>query len=670
MEIVSSIWKNASLLIPRRVLVETIGLLVLGFGIILAIAIYSYSPSDYIGSQTIWDTKNLAGPFGAYVGQAILGYFGYVGLIWPPVFFLWGVLIAFGFGFLPNAKRVVGLMGVLICLAVIAELQGAYFSFAEPVFGFGGKLGSVISVPLVKHFGYGGALTLAVTIAVINLILTRNLSTSNVKHQLEYGRYRGQKAFKQIKRKALEFRDAEEDRLRRKRNPNLTVIDGKSTSSSKSSASSSAGKSSSLQATSKQATAKSAVVNQASSEIVKAEDIETHLQIDYSLSKSLKVSSSIFKASEAAKKRPAGYHESMAKKLTRQLEEFKVAGKVVRIHEGPVVTTFEFEPSAGQKVSKITSLSEDLARLLEARSLRILSPIPGKKTLGFEVPNQDIRMVGFKDFISHKTFNARDTQLPIGMGADTSGKAFVADLAAMPHLLVAGSTGSGKSVFINTLIASLISRHSPRKLRFVMIDPKMVELAAFNDIPHMACPVVTDPKEDAKSKLDALVAEMDKRYQQFQLLGTRNITGFNDIIKAGKKASYPKYEGRWAPMPYVVLIVDELADLMMTLGKDAETPITRLAQKARAAGIHVVIATQRPSADVVTGLLKANFPTRVAFRVSSSIDSRTILDQSGAELLLGKGDMLYQSSQGVVRLHGAYLSDAELNKLVMEWKKA
>lgn len=666
MEIVSGIWKNASLLISRRALIETIGLLVLGFGIILAIAIYSYSPSDYIGSQAIWETKNLAGPFGAYVGQGILGYFGYVGLIWPPVFFLWGVLIAFGFGFLPNAKRVVGLIGVLISLAVIAELQGAYFAFAEPVFGFGGKLGSFLSVPLVKHFGYGGALTIAVILATINLIITRNLSTSNVKHQLEFGRYKGQKALKQLKRKALDFKYAEEDRLRRKKNPNLTLVENGAAPKSKETSNSSSAKMNSA----KNHVKKVKAVKHSNAETSNSSDIETQLEIDYSLSKSLKVSSNIFKSSQEAQKKPKGFHESMAKKLTNQLAEFKVAGKVVRIHEGPVVTTFEFEPSAGQKVSKITSLSEDLARLLEARSLRILSPIPGKKTLGFEVPNQEVRMVGFKDFISHKNFNARDTQLPIGMGSDTSGKAFVSDLAAMPHLLVAGSTGSGKSVFINTLIASLICRHSPRKLRFVMIDPKMVELAAFNDIPHMACPVVTDPKEDAKSKLDALVAEMDKRYQQFQLLGTRNITGFNEVIKSGKKASYPKYEGRWAPMPYVVLIVDELADLMMTLGKDAETPITRLAQKARAAGIHVVIATQRPSADVVTGLLKANFPTRVAFRVSSSIDSRTILDQSGAELLLGKGDMLYQSSQGVVRLHGAYLSDGELNKLVNQWKKA
>ena len=255
-------------------------------------------------------------------------------------------------------------------------------------------------------------------------------------------------------------------------------------------------------------------------------------------------------------------------------------------------------------------------------------------------------------------------QKPFAMGVDIFGNAVVEDLAEMPHLLVAGSTGAGKSVFMNTLIGSLIARHSAATLRLVMIDPKMVEMAAYNDLPHMACKVITDPAGEARLALGRLVSEMDERYRRMQAVGARNIDSFNEIIRTQKITDFLSYEGKWSIMPYIVLIIDEMADMMMLLGKEIETPITRLAQKARACGIHMVIATQRPSADVVTGLIKANFPTRVAFRVMSGIDSRTILDQNGAETLLGKGDMIYLSAGKARRLHGAYLAESEVQSMV------
>jgi S-DNA-T family DNA segregation ATPase FtsK/SpoIIIE len=334
------------------------------------------------------------------------------------------------------------------------------------------------------------------------------------------------------------------------------------------------------------------------------------------------------------------------------------------VTQGPVVTTFEFKPAPGTKVSKISALGEDLARLLKAQSLRVLAPIPGKDTVGFEVPNTERSTIGFADLIDTPEFKSTKRKMPIAMGVDIFGKAVTEDLAEMPHLLVAGSTGSGKSVFMNTLIGSLIARHTPSTLRLIMIDPKMVEMAAYNALPHMACPVITDPQNEAKSVLDQLVQEMESRYERMRVVGARNIDGFNETVKSKRKSEFLEFEGKWAPMPFIVLIIDEMADMMMMLGKDAEQPIARLAQKARACGIHMVIATQRPSADVVTGLIKANFPTRVAFRVLSGIDSRTILDQSGAEGLLGKGDMLYLASGGTHRLHGAYLPESEVHAMV------
>jgi S-DNA-T family DNA segregation ATPase FtsK/SpoIIIE len=355
--------------------------------------------------------------------------------------------------------------------------------------------------------------------------------------------------------------------------------------------------------------------------------------------------------------------------LEERLASFQIKGTVTDAHVGASLTMYEFQPDPGVKVSKITSLSDDLALMLGASTIRILAPIPGKKTLGIEVPNDEASAVSFSSLLPALLKETKTQELPVALGLDVHNNALVVDLASMPHLLVAGTTGSGKSVFMNALISSLLFTRSPKDLRFIMIDPKMIELSPYNGIPHLLRPVVTDVTE-AKNLLVWAEQEMDRRYQMFSDLQARNITSFNEKIgsstqsqcerRAGKKISW-----KWAEMPYIVIVIDELADLMLTQGRDVEVPITRIAQKARAAGIHLVIATQRPSADIVTGLIKTNFPTRISFKVSSGIDSRTILDDSGAEKLLGRGDMLLlPNGQAIQRLQGCFLSESEVKKIV------
>jgi S-DNA-T family DNA segregation ATPase FtsK/SpoIIIE len=315
----------------------------------------------------------------------------------------------------------------------------------------------------------------------------------------------------------------------------------------------------------------------------------------------------------------------------------KVEGKISDITEGPVVTTIQFEPAPGTKASKIVGRDEDRARLLSAESLRVLAPIPGRNTVGFDVPRPTRRTIRFDHALGSFRKVAKELSLPIVLGVDTFGHTVIEDLASMPHLLVPGATGSGKSVFINTLMASLVSGNTAKALRFVMIDPKMVELAPFNDLPHMACPVVTDLERDGVAILDRLVAEMEDRYRRLKAIGARNIHAFNEKIRTRRRHRFPKFQWKRQTTPRVGFLVDEFADMIAMLGKDAGMAVARLARKARAAGIHLVIATQRPSVNVVTGVIKANFPTHIALRVLSGVDSRTILDPVGGGDAAGAG---------------------------------
>lgn len=350
-----------------------------------------------------------------------------------------------------------------------------------------------------------------------------------------------------------------------------------------------------------------------------------------------------------------------ARKLERTFQSFGVKAKVTQVHLGPAVTKYEVYPDVGVKVSKIVNLSDDLALALAAKDIRIEAPIPGKSAIGIEVPNAEVAMVSLKEVLESKLNDKPDAKLLIGLGRNISGEAVLAELNKMPHLLVAGATGSGKSVCVNGIITSILMRAKPHEVKMMMIDPKMVELNVYNGIPHLLAPVVTDPKK-ASQALKKVVNEMERRYELFSHTGTRNIEGYNDHIKRSNAEEEVKRPGT----PYIVVIVDELADLMMVASSDVEDSITRLSQMARAAGIHLIIATQRPSVDVITGVIKANIPSRIAFSVSSQTDSRTILDMGGAEKLLGRGDMLFLpvGANKPVRVQGAFLSDEEVEHVV------
>jgi len=372
--------------------------------------------------------------------------------------------------------------------------------------------------------------------------------------------------------------------------------------------------------------------------------------------------------------------EEMSRLVESILQDFNVIVEVVGVLPGPVITRFELQPAAGVKVSRISSLSKDLARALSVTSVRIVEVIPGKSVIGLEIPNREREMVTLRELLASRNFEKSKSVLTLAMGKDISGAPVVADLGKMPHALVAGTTGSGKSVAINTMILSLLYRATPEQVRMIMIDPKMLELSVYEGIPHLLTPVVTDMKE-ASNALRWAVAEMERRYKLMSKMGVRNLAGFNQMIEDAEvngetirdpmfQLVNPLEEGEEFPilttLPSIVIVIDELADMMMIVGKKVEELIARLAQKARAAGIHLILATQRPSVDVLTGLIKANVPTRISFQVSSRIDSRTILDQGGAETLLGNGDMLFLPSGTSIpiRAHGAFVDDHEVHRVV------
>ena len=374
--------------------------------------------------------------------------------------------------------------------------------------------------------------------------------------------------------------------------------------------------------------------------------------------------------------------EAISRQVELKLADFGIEAEVVAVHPGPVVTRYELQPSPGLKVSRVTNLAKDLARSLSTVSVRIVEVIPGKTTIGLEIPNEEREIVVLSDVLKSSQYDADASPLALGLGKDISGHPVVVDLASMPHLLVAGTTGSGKSVAINAMILSLLYKASSSDVRMIMIDPKMLELSVYEGIPHLLAPVVTDMKH-ASNALRWCVVEMDRRYRLMSALGVRNIGGYNRKVSAATDGGtpirdplfQPDGDGGEAPalakLPWIVVVVDELADMMMLTGKKVEELIARLAQKARAAGIHLILATQRPSVDVITGLIKANIPSRIAFQVSSKVDSRTILDQMGAEHLLGHGDMLYLGPgvSAPSRVHGAFVADHEVHKVVKNLKQ-
>lgn len=379
--------------------------------------------------------------------------------------------------------------------------------------------------------------------------------------------------------------------------------------------------------------------------------------------------------------------EENARMLEAVLDDYGVKGEIVSVRPGPVVTMYELEPAPGLKASRVIGLSDDIARSMSALSARV-STVPGRTVIGIELPNEKREMVSFREILSSRDYGDGTQNLPLALGKDIGGSSMVADLAKMPHLLIAGTTGSGKSVAINTMILSLLYKLSPDECRLIMIDPKMLELSVYDGIPHLLSPVVTDPKK-AVVALKWVVGEMEDRYRKMSKMGVRNIAGYNGRVKEAlakgemfsrtvqtgfdDDTGEPVFESEeFAPevLPYIVVIVDEMADLMMVAGKEIEACIQRLAQMARASGIHLIMATQRPSVDVITGTIKANFPTRISFQVTSKIDSRTILGEMGAEQLLGMGDMLYMAGGAkITRCHGPFVSDEEVEEVVNHLKQ-
>ena len=366
--------------------------------------------------------------------------------------------------------------------------------------------------------------------------------------------------------------------------------------------------------------------------------------------------------------------------LEKKLADFGVEGKVVEVKPGPVITMYELEPAPGVKINKITNLSDDLALALRAPSIRIIAPIPGKAVIGIEIPNHEREPVHLKDVLDNEVFLESQFKLPIVLGEDIVGTPVITDLVKMPHLLIAGTTGSGKSVSLNAMICSILFKAPPDDVKFLMIDPKRLELSAYEGIPHLLHPVVVDPKK-ASQVLKWAVEEMERRYKVIVEFGVKNIEAFNRLIEKTPKEKIAKLYGISeteqtegiipTKLPYIVIVIDELADLMMVAQRNVEESLARIAQMARAAGIHLILATQRPSVDVITGVIKANFPTRISFQVSSKVDSRTILDQLGAENLLGAGDMLFMppGTSKLARIHGPYVSDKEIERIVEFIKK-
>ena len=589
---------------------EFIGLILISTSIGLAIAFTTYSPEDpsFIYGDRDFEIKNFFGIYGSSVADFLLQSFGLVSFLILANFLFWGINLIIK----KEIKRIILKLFLVVAYLVLGTIF-IYITFNNSFWlidngnaGFVGKIGYEF---LSTWFPYIDNSYSAYGLLLLTLILFIFSSDLNFK-KIATGTYSIIASLFRRRNNAVPDINFDETPVEEKsgivERPQQSFSFGSEAKSEK-------------------------IVNPVRSKYKLP-------VIDY-----LEKNSSKLSATDLNKNRPDG--EFMEKILL----DFGIDGKIKAINSGPVVSLYEFEPAPGVKVSKIINLSEDLARNTSSTSARV-SVIPGKNTVGIEIPNETRESVSLREIISYEKFQKKDVKLPIALGKSISGMPIIGDLTSMPHLLIAGTTGSGKSVCINTIIVSLLYKLNPDLCKFILIDPKMLELSTYEGIPHLLTPVITDAKK-ATSALAWTVKEMNSRYKLMSKVGVRNIDGYNAKHKL--------------KMPYIVVVVDEMSDLMLVAGKEIENYIQKLSQMARAAGIHIIMATQRPSVDVITGTIKANFPTRVSFQVSSKIDSRTILGEQGAEQLLGKGDMLFMSSANrIVRIHGPFVSENEIEKIV------
>jgi len=654
---------DESALAMKRRLSEALFLLILVGAVYLLLCLLSHDPSDPGWSRAAADAEidNLGGAFGAWLADLFLVLFGYMAYAAP-------VLIGFaGFRVLSERGEPAGLVewsvrtgGLLLAVLTGCMLLSMQASGAGDHPG-GGIIGDVLSAPMVSTLGLAGGVLISLSIFLGGITLFTGLSWIDVVDRT--GRFalnalawladkivQGRDWFAGRRARAEREEVRKRDSIRRKTRKEVRIEPRVEAAADK--------------PAEKKIRQQPLFKNLSPGELPPLELLD-----------------------EAPVKR-AGYSEEALKAMSRQVElklaDFGVEVEVVAVHPGPVITRFELQPAPGVKGAQISNLSKDLARGLSVISVRVVDVIPGKSVIGLEIPNQNREIVYLREILASEAYARSNSPLTLGLGKSIAGKPMVADLSRMPHLLVAGTTGSGKSVAINAMILSLLYKASPDQVRVIMIDPKMLELSVYEGIQHLLTPVVTDMKEAANA-LRWCVAEMERRYKLMASVGVRNLAGYNRKVKEATDKGQPipdpmvdpseLVEGEPRPvleaLPYIVVVVDEFADLMMIVGKKIEQLIARLAQKARASGIHLILATQRPSVDVITGLIKANIPTRMAFQVSSRVDSRTILDQQGAEQLLGHGDMLYlpPGSGLPERIHGAFVDDHEVHAVVESLKQ-
>ncbi|MCF7821188.1 MAG: DNA translocase FtsK 4TM domain-containing protein [Mariprofundaceae bacterium] len=632
----------------HSILREALALLLLMLVLVIALSLYSFNPQDpSFNHETSVAAMNQAGIVGAYIADFFYQLFGYAS--WIAILLGVALVVRIAFGLHPFAGGWTTLFW-LPCLLGCAGLMAAHADILSQVglmalpAGAGGALGALLSEGLLSTLhAIGrdlvlGAVVLSSFIAASHISMLALFQRAGVGIKWSMGiayaligRWRGKI---DIRRDRIEGR---ERRLETKASRPVHIAE------------------------SEPEVMQPAKVNVSR----KAREQQ---QRELSLGTPPKSGFRLPGLSLFTAKREDGHAysaetlQAMARMLEKKLLDYRVEGQVVAVQPGPVVVQFEFEPAPGTKAGRIVALQDDLARSMSAVSVRVAGNIPGKNVIGIEIPNQEREMVLMHDILASRAFSDRKKKLPLALGVDIAGQAVVVDLAKMPHLLVAGTTGSGKSVSINTMICSMLMTYSPQDLRLIMVDPKMLELSMYDDIPHLLVPVVTSPHKAAKA-LAWAVYEMERRYHLMSEARVRNLEGYN-------KAADASENGELERLPYIVIVIDELADLMMVAGKEVEQAICRIAQKARAAGLHLILATQRPSVDVITGLIKANLPSRLSFQVSSKIDSRTILDQMGAEQLLGQGDALFMSGgRDLIRIHGAYVSDGDVIGLVEHLKE-